>query len=1222
MLEDDGEFTTRPTGNRKQSTKRLSKWKSNLMRLGITGFGIVILATLVSVAIFKSVHHGKQSMDSDTKDTDMQEILLKAIFSTNHVLDDELRSLKITNTDNITDQLNAILNAKMISIFNAFFRNHSISNGIICGNPLSGKVLQLNMVTLYRRHCKYQDDDMCKIQLQEQLKTIFSQMPLIPMTVQFDDGRSETIDTRICSIAEMTEAEEETIATDTKIKAKQAVMPSAVRRKLGRNMPRAIATPYSALQRARCALCINKIGLVEMPGELGSRINDDIRTIDISNDDRSRHYLTVSVYEHGNYRLTVQLDCGGYLSRDISDAPCSNSLSITAWIDFNDNGYDDGETQLLQRAWPTHEKATGIYNLDVRVPGVDGATTKLGPHRMTITVTPSDDYRAQCGDFSYKEVREYTCIVIQRDRPTLPPTPAPIICPAIAKIILVIMAGEKGTEIRDDLPSSAVANSHQNQHHMAVTLFEHTVYLLRIQLDCSSQSRTELTETGCNLAQDVNVWIDLNDDGNFDDTEVGAPYRWPVTSYMAEGIYDIQIYVPAISARNIRNGPHRMRIAVSPSDYYRRLHGDCDLSHTREYMVTIIPRMKYSAIDATPTSVVPHNVACSPDVGKLILVVMAGEHRTQIRDDDSTKSQLSGNPRIYQHLAIVLYEDTVYLLRIQLECTSTDGRQSVGNNCNLPHDVAAWIDLNDDGRFEDTEYAAPYRWPLTSYVPQGIYDLQIYVPAIDGRKTKSGPHRMRLDVMLNEQYRQKCGKNAYRETREYNVTIVQKNMHQTVDIGGPYLTLSDSVCSQTNGKIVLVIMAGEKGSHIRDDTPINTVIRDTQNQHHMAVTTYENTIYRLRIQLDCDQRSSRSSFKISCNLAQDVNVWIDFNNDGTFEESESRTPHRWPLRTTMTVGIYDLEIPIPSIDERSIKGGPHRMRIVVQSSDEYRRKCGRSDYSETREYTVNIIPKEISRDDRREIQWEAPREIPRENPWEAPRETSWEAPRETPWEAPRETSWEAPRENPWEAPRENTWVPPQEIPRENDYEAYRTTQCSPGNFVCSEGNSAIFSVSLSGEQHTQIWDDTKTCNSANNYNDRSTVAVTLFDNTAYNLRIELACVQQTSYGESFSQDPSVFSTDCNDARYLGVWVDFNNDGTFDESTEQLIPNQWHRDDPHVTETDLRINIPQIDNRYFLSGQHRMRIILTQDERNRRPCQSSGYGEVRDYTVQIMQKPAY
>lgn len=187
----------------------------------------------------------------------------------------------------------------------------------------------------------------------------------------------------------------------------------------------------------------------------------------------------------------------------------------------------------------------------------------------------------------------------------------------------------------------------------------------------------------------------------------------------------------------------------------------------------------FAAIDATPPSSLPHNIACSPDVGKLVLVVMAGEHRTQIRDDESTRTQLAGNIRTHQHLAIVLYEDTVYLLRIQLECTDPDGRISIGTNCNLPHDVAAWIDLNDNGIYEDTEYAAPYRWPLASYVPQGIYDLQIYVPNIDERKTKSGPHRMRLDVMLNEQYRQKCGKNDYRETREYNITIVQKNMKQT-----------------------------------------------------------------------------------------------------------------------------------------------------------------------------------------------------------------------------------------------------------------------------------------------------------------------------------------------------------------------------------------------------------------------------------------------------------
>ncbi|CAF2952589.1 unnamed protein product [Rotaria sp. Silwood2] len=152
-------------------------------------------------------------------------------------------------------------------------------------------------------------------------------------------------------------------------------------------------------------------------------------------------------------------------------------------------------------------------------------------------------------------------------------------------------------------------------------------------------------------------------------------------------------------------------------------------------------------------------------------------------------------------------------------------------------------------------------------------------------------------------------------------------------------------------------MAGEQGSHIRDDTLLNTVIREDHNRHHMAVTLYENTIYRIRIQLDCDERSARASFKLSCNLAQDVNVLIDLNGDGIFDESESHVPHRWPLRSTMTIGIYDLEIPVPSINERSMRGGSHLMRVVVKSSDEYIRKCGRSDYSETREYTINIISK-------------------------------------------------------------------------------------------------------------------------------------------------------------------------------------------------------------------------------------------------------------------------
>jgi hypothetical protein len=152
-------------------------------------------------------------------------------------------------------------------------------------------------------------------------------------------------------------------------------------------------------------------------------------------------------------------------------------------------------------------------------------------------------------------------------------------------------------------------------------------------------------------------------------------------------------------------------------------------------------------------------------------------------------------------------------------------------------------------------------------------------------------------------------------------------------------------------------MAGEQGTHIRDNIPTNILLRENQNRHHLAVSLHESATYRIRIQLDCEPKSSRGPLQRNCNLAQDVSVWIDLNNDGKYDETESRIPHRWPLHSTMPLGIYDLKIDIPGVDGQYIRSGSHRMRVVVKPSEEYQRKCGNTDYSETREYTVNIIPR-------------------------------------------------------------------------------------------------------------------------------------------------------------------------------------------------------------------------------------------------------------------------
>ena len=186
-----------------------------------------------------------------------------------------------------------------------------------------------------------------------------------------------------------------------------------------------------------------------------------------------------------------------------------------------------------------------------------------------------------------------------------------------------------------------------------------------------------------------------------------------------------------------------------------------------------------------------------------------------------------------------------------------------------------------------------------------------------------------------------------------------------------------------------------------------------------------------------------------------------------------------------------------------------------------------------------------------------------------------------------------------------------------------TTHCAPGSFICADNNAGILSVNLVGERNTQIRDDTRKCSNVDNYDDRSDQVATLYENTVYTLRIELYCVQQQyGYDNSYYQDSSLFETTCQNAHYLDVWVDFNNDGVFDESRERLVSSDRYTDGRRTSQYDLSITIPQVDGRNNLDGNHRMRVILTQDARYRKPCQNTGYGEARDYTVQIVRKPIY
>ncbi|UJR23071.1 hypothetical protein I4U23_026095 [Adineta vaga] len=1170
VLSNDG-YTTCTTLNRKQTSKQSNPRSCNMLRLGIGFVMIAFFSLLGAVTIWKTIPNHQKSVTAALKEDvlDMQKVVLKAMFSTTYLSENENLLVKINNLDDITNQLNTKLNGRKIRITDAFFRNHIISkrdHHMTCENPLSGNVLQMNFVVFYSDQCTSQN---CKVQSVEELQNMFKQLAAIPVNIQLNDNRSIDIRMKICGLIE--KKEQETVALKRARKVKQYSTPAPIATNFGGYE---LDKSHLLLKNSMCTQSLGKILLVQMTGEHGSNIQDDLRTGGYASDYQDRQYPAVTLYEGTTYRLHLEFDCGQARNRYPSENNCDLSQNINVWIDFDDDNSYDTENLVSPRTRPTNYISGNSYNVDIRIPTIDGRTIRSGTHRMSIGVIPTDAYLSTCGAGNFQSKREYTVNLVPKATYTgvihAPPANViyqdPICSQNTAQISLVLMAGERGTEIRDDLPTNTLLHDYYNRHHLAVTLYENTVYLIRIQLDCAWQLNTELFENGCNLAQDVNLWFDVNDDGRFDQTEIGAPYRWPVTSYMAQGIYDLQIAVPLVDERRLRTGQHRMRIVVTHTDSYRRTCGRNDYNETREYTVNVISRGGYLPTPDEKTPYIPlTDIVCSADLGKIVLVVMAGEHRTQIRDDSVTRTSLTSDNRFRRHDNIVLFEDTVYLLRIQLDCSRLWISNSNGYSCSLVYDVNAWIDLNDDGVFDSSENAAPYHWPLTSYTPQGVYDLQLYIPILDTQKTRRGPHRLQLVVSTNEQYRRKCGNNDYKETREYMVSIVPNSRLPAVDTNIPHLVLSDAVCSQKNSKIALVLMAGEQGTHIRDNIATNAVLRENQNRHHLAVSVYENTIYRIRIQLDCFPHWKGGFPDTDCNVAHDVNVLIDFNNDDRFDESESRIPHRWPLLSSMPLGIYDLDISIPAVDGNIIKSGSHRLRVVVTPSDEYTRKCGRTDYRETREYTITII----SKIGHRELQYQYP------------------------------------------APRSDTLI------------GYKTTYCQPGNLICSNGHNTIGFVHLYGEQGTEIRDDLKQCNSVNNYHDRSSLTATLIDNAVYSLRIQLHCTQQWSDDRnSYDQHSANSATYCSHPQYLGIWIDLNNDGTFDENKERILPKNWYENGQSTTQYDLSIAVPKLNERSQSSEQHRLRIVLVQDERNRKPCYSGGYGEVRDYTVSIIPKSGY
>ena len=317
-------------------------------------------------------------------------------------------------------------------------------------------------------------------------------------------------------------------------------------------------------------------------------------------DDGSYYHPSTAVTFHDNSvnRLRLQLSCD---QRNDGEFSCNRFYFVETSIDLNNDGrFDELENRIHPRSLLHSEISHGLYQFEISIPAIDGTKVHSGLHRMRVRVYPGKEFRKNCGSNEYAETREYKVNIIPKPvkietvhvevqpRPQPPGyiQPAPLVAtersfvcaPNVEQIKWILAGGELGTQIRD-------SSSYTNPVTKEITFFGDAVYLIRVELDCRSYS-----DSDCTRGHHVDIFLDLNGDGNFDRGENRVFRRTYIPEETPDNTFDLQILIPPIDESNVKTGLHRMRLTLMRSETYQKQCGRSHDSIVREYMVNIVPR--------------------------------------------------------------------------------------------------------------------------------------------------------------------------------------------------------------------------------------------------------------------------------------------------------------------------------------------------------------------------------------------------------------------------------------------------------------------------------------------------------------------------------------------------------------------------------------------------------------------------------------------------------
>jgi len=322
--------------------------------------------------------------------------------------------------------------------------------------------------------------------------------------------------------------------------------------------------------------------------------------------------------------------------------------------------------------------------------------------------------------------------------------------------------------------------------------------------------------------------------------------------------------------------------------------------------------------------------------------------------------------------------------------------------------------------------------------------------------------------------------------------------------------------------------------------------------------------------------------------AEGYSIWIDYNQDGDFEDANEQVFTKAASKDTQINGSFA----VPS----SATLGTTRIRVSMQYNA-VPSSCGNFDYGEVEDYSVNIIS--ASADTQAPT---APSGLVSSNITQTTVDLSWTASTDN-FSVDKYYMYQN------GTSIGNVFITSAHITGLNantSYIFYITAKDVAGNESSQSNtvnvttlNSSVTYCASQGNNVSDEWIKRVVCGSIDNtsgvnggYSDFTSMSTSMNKNNSYNITI-----YPTWSGETYSEGYS-------------VWIDYNQDGDFEDADEQVFTN--------AATTNTSINgsftVPSDAN----SGSTRMRVSMQYDNIPI-SCGNFNYGEVEDYTIVIGSK---